>query len=39
MARPQADDAAAALREALAAFRKFDFPRSHQIARAIVGDD
>ena len=39
MARAQTGEAAAALREALAAFRQFDFSRSHQIALAIVGED
>lgn len=32
-------EASAALEEAIAAFRKFDFARSHQIARAVVGEE
>ena len=42
MARPgnaRGSEVATALEEALAAFRKFDFARSHQIVGAIVGDD
>ncbi len=39
MASPRTGDAAIALRQAVAAFREFDFARSHRIARALVGDD
>ena len=41
LARPgaQAGEAGKALGEAIAAFRKFDFARSHQVSRDIIGED
>lgn len=39
MASPRTGDAATALREAVAAFREFDFARSQRIARSLAADD